>query len=351
MLYFQREYVPKPIPTVKPDEPDKNEKDEDEEESNIRTVKTQLKPIIRKDYREAITAVIVDRSIQATKICALGSLLFLNKVQHAFDNNHIEFLEQNCETVIRECFYGVLHKNIYTTKMMPEFRQISNRLDEQHRVYWPNADNFGNGMNDLTQTYVTNTKTNLYTHRAKRFREFLRMKIFQLNQLQPQVVHYDDNDINNVIDLAIYGKDSIEIKNSMDDVAKRERRTILLQLVTANSWWDIPYNNISRFTKKDWFKSIGFWISLQRHIDVFNTDETLRLERQLQRKEYQEQQRCRRRNHRHPKHPCKCKDIDQGQLPNNEYTEKGPPKVKNLSVLPILLVLTSRWTISHCTIC
>ncbi|XP_055305762.1 uncharacterized protein LOC129570246 [Sitodiplosis mosellana] len=200
------------------------------------------------------------------------------------------------------------------------------QLDDSHRVVWSNADCFGNGMNDILDPYVTNVKNNLKTHSKKHLREWLRVKVFDSSL----VVRYEEADIDRVISLAIYGNDDIEI-NGMDDVAKRERRTLLMKMVTDNSWWDIPDNNIGRITNgENWFKSIAFWISLQRKIDDFNTCEEYREERRCQREEFEELKRCRRRNQR----PCTCQQpVDRGQN-GNEYIEKGPPRVKNLAVIP-----------------
>ncbi|XP_055325785.1 uncharacterized protein LOC129579640 [Sitodiplosis mosellana] len=121
----------------------------------------------------------------------------------------------------------------------------------------------------------------------------------------------------------------------MDDVAKRERKF----------WWDIPDNNIGQFTNgKNWFKSIAFWISLQRKIDDFNTCEEYRKVRRCQREEFQELKRCRRRNHR----PCTCQQpTDRGQ---HEYIEKGPPRVKNLAVIPICSFTRTHYPLDNKTL-
>ncbi|XP_055305360.1 uncharacterized protein LOC129570029 [Sitodiplosis mosellana] len=317
--------------------------DEKEKDSGIRTIKTQLRAILRPEYRDLLIAAIPDRSIMATKICALASQLFLFRCERAFDDNDKGFFEQNGEKVIRSCFFGVLKKNIYKKKKMPpEFRKMVHQLDDSHRVVWPNADYFGNAMNDLIDTYITNVKNNLKTHSKKRLREWLRVKVFESSL----VARYEQADIDRVISLAIFGNDDITI-NGMDDVAKRERRTLLIGMVTKNSWWDIPDNNIGLFTNgKDWFKSIAFWISLQRKIDDFNTCEEYREERRCQREEFEELKRCRRRNHR----PCTWQQpTDRGQN-GNEYIEKGPPRVKNLAVIPICSFTRTHYTLDNRTL-
>ncbi|XP_055310399.1 uncharacterized protein LOC129573632 [Sitodiplosis mosellana] len=197
-------------------------------------------------------------------------------------------------------------------------------------------------MNDIINPYVTNVKNNLKAHSKKRLREWLRVKVFESSL----VARYEQADIDRVISLAIFGNDEIEI-NGMDDVAKRERRNLLIEMVTKNSWWDIPDNNIGLFTNgKNWFKSIAFWISLQREIDDFNTCEEYREERRCQREEFQELNRCRRRNHR----PWTCQQpVDRGQN-GNEYIEKGPPRVKNLAVIPICSFTRTHFTLDNKTL-
>lgn len=317
--------------------------DENEEEEKFFTVKTQLKSICQSDYSDIIIAAVTDYSNLSTRICALASLLFLNRCQRAFDDKHYAFFQLDGEKVIRECFLGVLTQHINGAKMLPEFRQLAEELYEDFN--WPNNELFGNGLYDLAKTYTTNVKNNLFVHRKKRLREYLRMHTYKMNQCIPIVVRYDDTDINNVISLAIYGRDNID-SNDINAQAKRERRDILLKsIIKKHCWWEfIPHNNISRYSKKDWFKSIQFWISLQREIDEFNTVEVSREERRLQREQVQERKRCKRRQHRQ----CTCKPETSPD--QSEHTEKGPPKIKNLSVIPICGFTRTHYTLDNKTL-
>lgn len=141
--------------------------------------------------------------------------------------------------------------------MLPEFRQLTEELYED--FIWPNNDLFGNDLYDLAKIYTINVKNNLFVHRKKRLREYLRMYTYKMNQCIPIAVRYDNTDINNVISLPIFGRDNID-SNDINAPAKRERRKILLEsIIEKHCWWEfIPHNNISRYSKMDWFKSIQF---------------------------------------------------------------------------------------------
>lgn len=322
----KRRKASKPKPTVVVD-------DEEEEDTNMMTVKTGLKNILRPRFRNVLTKAISEKSIEATKLCSLASLLFLNKVQNAYDSNHEAFFRQNGENVIRDCFYAVLPKNLHTDKMTHEFREIAQRLDEQHQISWPNTEHFGNAIKDLIDTYVTNVKTNLSTHSKKRLREYLRMKIYERNRMVPLVIRYEEQDIDHAIAWAIFGTNSID-KDDPDRVAKRMRRGMLLKMIADNSWFDIGYGSIGKFTKIHWFKSIQFWIALQRQLDAFNTSEEYREQRRLEREHFRYGKCQREQSSGH----CKC-----------GLTKKGPPKVCNLKVIPICAFTRTHYTLDNFT--
>lgn len=284
--------------------------DDDDEDDNLVTIKCGLKTIIKRKFRKIIIEAITKRSLQATKMCALASLLFLNKVHREFDATNQAFFNQSGEQVIIDCFYGVLIQNALTRngKMLPEFRQCASNLEN---FEWPNNKYFGNAMKDLHNTYITNVKTNLNTHCKKRIREFLRMKVYE-NNLNPIVVRFEECDIANAIRWCIFG---LDISNQVNDIpVKRERRNLLLQMVYRLSWCDIEDGNIAKFTKNHWFKSMQLWISIQRQIDEFNINDQRRNERQRQ---------------RHQRRPR------QQQQPNPNEPANKPPLIKNLTVIPI----------------
>lgn len=313
--------------------------DEEEDESKIRTVKTQLKNILLPgENRDILIAAITEKSIIATEICHLASLLFLYRVEQAFDDRHDEFFRQNGDDVIRQCFQAVCEKNF--NKIDVEFRAFA----AENGIQWPSNAFVGNGVNDLIITYTTNVKNNLKVHQAKRLKQYLLAKVYILNNSNPVVVRYTQKDIDNVVDLAIYGQDSIETKD-IESVCERTRRNMLLDMVLAESWFDIPYKKIGLFTKRDWFKSIQFWISLQRKIDVFNTTEDQKEERKIKRAEYREMMRCRRRNHRPT---CTCKE--QEPQAEGETSKKGPPQVRNLAVIPICSFTRTHYTLDSSTL-
>lgn len=310
--------------------------DENEDKSNIRTVKTQLKNILRPAYRDILIAAISEKSIVATEICCFASLLFLYRIKNAFDNNHYEFFTQKGDDIIRRCFYDVCAKKGNNAKVDAEFSAFA----EAHQIKWPDNAFFGNGMNDLIDTYTTNVKNNLAIHQDKRLRQFLLMKVYQNNNSNPIVVRYEEKDIDRVISLAIYGRDSIKTID-LDTVAERARRDLLLDNVIGDSWFDIPHKNIGQYTKKQWFKSIQFWIALQQQIDDFNIAADQREDRQIKRAQVRERRKCRRRNHRN----CTCKAPEN----QSKTTEKGPPQIKNLSVIPFCNYKRTHFTLDNYT--
>lgn len=119
------------------------EQNEGGPKKRITTVKCGLASVLRPRYKDIIAQAITDRSLMATKITAIGSLLFLFKVETAFDSTDIAFFGQEGHKVIKECFQGVLMDNVATTKMAPEFRQYVENLPHQYRYEWPNNNGFG----------------------------------------------------------------------------------------------------------------------------------------------------------------------------------------------------------------
>lgn len=60
---------------------DEKEKEEEEgNEPNIRTVKTQLKAILLPEHRDTLITALSKKSIIATEICCLASLLLMYRV-------------------------------------------------------------------------------------------------------------------------------------------------------------------------------------------------------------------------------------------------------------------------------
>lgn len=295
---------------------DDNDDDEEEEDSKFTTVKCGLRGIVRPRYRNLIIARIEANSIMATEICSLASMLFLHKVQSAYDNGrlHYEFFDQDGQVVIKDCFYGVLAKYVNTTKMAEDFREIAEGFDEQFPFPWPNNSNFGNGLKDLMKIYVTNVITNLKTHCKARLVQYLKLKVFQSNTAPAIVVKFMPYDIANVVDYLIFKKD-IEC-NSNEAMVKRERRNMLIRQIQNISWFDIFAHNLFHCNKSNWFKSMPMWIAMQREIDEYNTARG-RIQPYGER--------------RKKKKPSRWQPREKQMLDN----AKNPPEIKNLSVIPI----------------
>lgn len=308
--------------------------EEEEEKENVTTVKVPLKNILRPKYRKIIIAAIREKALISTKITHLASLLFLRKVQSAFDSDNVAFFQVNNvggQGAIKQCFEAVLQQNVNSYKMDADFREFVNNLDEENRFDWPNNDNFGNANKDIIQQYETNVKTNLYTHRKKRLREYLRMRVYQNNQLNQPPVYFEQKDIDHAIAWAIYGRESIR-ESTMNYLQRRHRRDLLLQMINDISWFHFDHTNVSRYTKNYWFASIQMWISMQRQIDQFNTDH---------------QQRDDRIQHRRQLKRKRRKNRQQQQQPPENVNK--PPKVRNLCVIPICSIKRMHYPMDNYT--
>lgn len=235
------------------------------ENTEIVTIKCLLSSVLRHGYHDMVVDFIEKRSIEATKMCHLGSLFFLNQVQSAFDRNHFDYFVNGNDETVNRCFRAVLKQNIKKPPMTQEFR----RSVEQNGIVWPNNDYFGNATNDLIDTYITNVKNNLSMHSKKRLKSYLKLRAHIHNLNEHRLYSFNDEDVNNAVDYAIHQKDSIVV-HTMEDVAKRDRRQYLLDMVRAISWFDIPNDDLHSFTKIHWFKSLQLWIAMQRAIDVEN---------------------------------------------------------------------------------
>lgn len=211
------------------------------------------------------------------------------------------------------------------------FETIAFDLDAEHQLVWPNTAHFGNGLNDLIHTYTTNLKTNLFTHAKKRLRQYLLMLTYERNSMNPLLIRYEDEDVDRVVAWSIFGIDTID-EDDPHRVMKKTRRDILLQVLTRHSWFEMPLSNIGAFTKFNWFKSIPFWLALQRQLDEFNSTEAYREQRRVEREHfrYAHSQRIQSSNH------CAC-----------GLTKKGPPRVRNLVVIPICSFTRTHFTVDN----
>lgn len=115
---------------------DSDEDSGEDEDDSYSTVKCGLLSIVRPPFRDILISDIEAKPIESTKICVLGSLLLLYKIQSAYDTGHRAFFEQDGATVIKDCFHGVLIQNVHSAKMSPEFRHIFENLPDR-RTNWP----------------------------------------------------------------------------------------------------------------------------------------------------------------------------------------------------------------------
>lgn len=322
---------------------DDKDNDDEEEEENIRTVKVPLRKILRPAFRDHLTDTIKALALEVTKICRLASLLFICKVQTAFDTENVAFFFKDNiqgEKEIKECFDAVLRQNINSSKMDPSFRTFVDDLPENQQFDWPNNNYMGNAMKDILNQYVKSVKENLWRHRKKRLREFLRVKVYELNQMNHQ---FGEQDINNAIAWSIHGNESIR-DNDINCLAKRTRRDFLLWIIGQQSWFQIENTNLSLYTKGSFFESIQIWISMQRVIDKFNTDHGQRIDRMEHRRQLKRQRR-RKRQQQQQQQQQESESESKSQKNVNK-----PPKVKNLAVIPVCGVTRKHYPIDNFTL-
>lgn len=238
------------VPQKKPDDYD------------LLAIKISAKTAVRPEFHDVVIPWIAKKSIEATKICELASLLFLNKVRAEFEVARITgnwtFFDGDGEHVIEGCFFAVLAKNKENEDMLPEFRDTFEHMDAENRMAWPNNNYMGNIFKYLFQQYIRNVTTNLTTHRKNRLRQYFKFVVV-LNEEQ----NIDDRDINNAINWAIKRYDST--RGSQERINKRA--FLLDQVRLLNGPDD---DDISRFTKDEWFASLPMWLAMQAHITAYN---------------------------------------------------------------------------------
>ena len=282
---------------------------------NLVVIKCKLKSIVRPEFRNLVKDWIGQKSISATKICDLGSMLFFSRAQAAFDDGiRTKHFDTSGEQEIRSCFFSVSYNRQKAMTIPNEFQPFTQNMvrDGYREIEWPKRDYFGNINNVLIETYSKNVQTNLNTHLVKRLREFLRMRVYEISEAVGRKV-YDDNDISNTIDLALGKEDRVTDQN------RRTNRENLMQIIREYSWYDIANDNVAEFTKEYWYQSIPMWLAMQREIAQFNTDAGYREERRGNRREWRLQQREMRKNKRK----------------NIVNDSNKPPFIKNLAVIPI----------------
>lgn len=323
-----------------------NDAGENDDQVNkaITTTKCGLNKILRPAYRNQLKAAINQRSLMATRICALGSLLFLYKAQSAFDSHHNAFFDQFGFDVIKNCFYGVLIEYANSTAMPAGFRQFVEQLHPQYRFDWPNNDRFGhNGFEALYKTYTVNVMTNLETHAEKRLVEYLKLVVFKQNTNPHCVVFkYVPSDINNAVKFLIDKKD-MEIK-SADDGIKQFRRDRLIEHVQSKSWWPIDtmfdYDD-QKFFDLHWLKSLPMWIGMQREIDEYNLSQAASQPEQPQPPKEPSKGQSKKQSKKSKKLKQSRKQTTDRWRRKKQRKKQmlddpnDPPEIRNLVVIPI----------------
>lgn len=236
------------------------ENEDSEPEKDYFAIKISARTAIRSDFHRTVIPWITAKSIEATKICELASLLFLNVVQNRFEGGDWNFFvnSDGCH-IIENCFHGVIKKYVNSEDMLPEFRDAMQQVSGEHRIDWPHNTHFGNLSKYLYQQYARNVKTNLTTHAYKRVFEFLKLLVFR-----PNICMFTDEDAKNAAKWAIYRFDA-----TRGDQDKLRRRNELLEMMQGNVVTP-PDFNVAQFTRDHWFLSLTTWLEIQRQIDEYH---------------------------------------------------------------------------------
>lgn len=241
--------------------PTKIPKKKTSEKFDLLAIKISAKTAIREEYHNTIIPWIAQKSIESTKICELGSILFLNKVKEAHEASDWIFFDGDGAHIIQNCFYSVLRQNKEGEGMLPEFRQIFENLDGENRMPWPNNKHFGNIFNYLHHQYATNVITNLTTHAQKRLRNYLKVMAFEDNRAQGNQF-FDKRDIDNTLRLTMKKYDATN--GQPDRIEKRQR--LLQHIRNAGGPAD---DDVKNYTDNQWFQSMRMWLIMQQRVEVY----------------------------------------------------------------------------------
>lgn len=189
----------------------------------------------------------------------------------AIDNGDDAFFDKNGDETIRDCFKGVLAKNIGKTNLMPgRFRVIAQNILGA-AFQWPVLNRFGNSFKWLYKQYITNVKNNLNTHCESRLKKFFKMRVYELNAMirngMLDMPWFNGSDVTNAVKWAYHRKD-----HTRDDaIAKHKMEILLEQLydVGAPDTPDDPFN-IRSYTHLHWFKSLRMWCGIMYEINHFH---------------------------------------------------------------------------------
>lgn len=113
------------------------------------------------------------------------------------DDDDRAFFDQDGDAVIKGCFDAV-HDGNHITMLPDRFRDFV--LNAVSGVFqWPSTAIMGNAYSYLIEQYVTNVTTNLTTHCERRLKSFFRMRVFEWNDINPNVGQYNDIDVTNAV--------------------------------------------------------------------------------------------------------------------------------------------------------
>lgn len=283
----------------------KKKKNDDSGTIEISDIKLSLNAIIQPNLELYIRSIFFDKTLNATKIQVLASLLMLFKVNEAVDNDNLEFFTGNGTAEIRDNFNSVTSDNIgnlNTAQMPAEFHAMINQWSVGFS--WPTRHQMTKVVYAQVDQYKSNMKTNLETWCWSRLTHFLRVKCYEFNHgdERPFQNHtFDDIDIGNMMKNLMLNEnwtdddeepfenhtfDDIDIRNTMKNLMLNEDWTdgdedrkvkmeILFKEVRAHGGPSFDnYLTVKEYIQKDWFESLWMWVRIQRIIAQFLTKTT-----------------------------------------------------------------------------
>lgn len=254
-----------------------------------RTTKLALNSILRDKYRLDVVNLVANWCHLATIISVLASLLFLYKVNRAFDDDNQDFFRGNGYTVIEGCFNSILFKNQH--KMPVAFRRLV--CDTVPNFRWPEKQALGNAFNKLVDQYKTNVKNNIKIWSYSRIHTFFKVKRYEMNLTGKNI---SDIDVKNATKAVMFN--NITRSANVDELLGH---ATMIGIPVGQRLCDI--------VRQKWFQTIPIFVNIQRVVFVHH-------------ERYDLLNDMWHRYHRDPNN-------------NPKPSIPRPPKIRNFRVIPI----------------
>lgn len=259
-------------------------------------LKMALNTIIHPDKAALLTEIFYSKSLNATKIMSMGSLLMLHRVNTAFDEGDTEFFRKKNgrngkEDVIADCFRSVCLDNIdnsVTAQMPKEFHDMVKKFSPNYE--WPTRYLMTRAFDTFVSLYRINMKTNLVTWCWSRLTYFLRMKCYQFTHNLAKPQRFKDHEFDETDARPYPDFDNIDVRNAIknlmldedwtydeekDGEIRKEKMEILVEEVWARSiglFEKKNENTVLKYVENNWFESMWMFLMFQNDIEIFLSD-------------------------------------------------------------------------------